>query len=59
MLTHEQYKEKQRRLEADAEDARKAYIRAKAVYDGICDEMRTLRIEWQEQQRAADGVTEK
>ncbi|MFE6520856.1 hypothetical protein [Streptomyces sp. NPDC057794] len=58
-MTREEYEEKQRRLEADAEDARKAYIRAKAVYDGICDDMRNLRIEWQEQQKAADRATEK
>lgn len=58
-MTREEYEEKQRRLEADAEDARKAYIRAKAVYDGICDDMRNLRIEWQEQQKAADRAAEK
>ncbi|MGW7630549.1 hypothetical protein ACWGKO_16665 [Streptomyces griseoincarnatus] len=58
-MTREEYEEKQRRLAADAEDARKAYIRAKAVYDGICDDMRNLRLEWQEQQKAADRVTEK
>ncbi|WP_158102056.1 hypothetical protein [Streptomyces glaucescens] len=58
-MTREEYEEKHRRLEADAEDARKAYIRAKTVYDGLCDDMRNLRIEWQEQQRAADRDTEK
>lgn len=59
IMTREEYEEKQRRLEVDAEDARKAYIRAKALYDGICDEMRNLRIEWHEQQKAADRATEK
>jgi hypothetical protein len=56
-MTREEYEEKQRRLKADAEDARKAYIQAKAVYDGICDEMRNLRIEWQEQQKTTDRDT--
>ncbi|MFJ3278508.1 hypothetical protein [Streptomyces halstedii] len=50
-MTPEEYEEKRRRLEADAVDAKKAYIRAKSVYDGICEEMRNLRIDWNEQQR--------
>ncbi|NUP15406.1 MAG: hypothetical protein HOZ81_04745 [Streptomyces sp.] len=50
-MTREEYEEKRRRLEADAEDARKTYIRAKSVYDGICDELRNLRIDWNEQQK--------
>ncbi|MFD8609745.1 hypothetical protein [Streptomyces sp. NPDC059631] len=58
-LTREEYEEQLRRLGDDAEDARKAYIRAKAHYDGICDQMRNLRIEWQEQQRATERATEK
>ncbi|MFJ6566665.1 hypothetical protein ACIQNU_04545 [Streptomyces sp. NPDC091292] len=52
-MTREEYEEKRRRLEADAEDAKKAYNRARAVYDGICDELRNLRIDWQEQERAS------
>jgi hypothetical protein len=59
-MTRDEYEERQRRLADDAEDARQAYIRAKALYDGICDDMRKLRIEWQEQQKAAaDHATEK
>ncbi|MEU4051256.1 hypothetical protein AB0F09_18915 [Streptomyces olivaceus] len=58
-MTEEEYEERKRRLSADAEAARKAHIQAKALYDGICDEMRNLRIEWQEQQRSVDPTTEK
>ncbi len=58
-MTREEYETKQRRLQADAEDARKAYIQAKAVYDSICDQMRNLRIDWQEQQKTADRADEK
>ncbi|MFD6496763.1 hypothetical protein [Streptomyces sp. NPDC060188] len=50
-MTREEYEEKRRRLEADAVDAKKTYIRAKSVYDGICDELRNLRVEWNEQGR--------
>ncbi|MGW4222971.1 hypothetical protein ACWEG1_05890 [Streptomyces bauhiniae] len=53
-MTKDEYEDQKRRLEANAEDARKAYIRAKALYDDICDNMRNLRLEWQEQQKAAD-----
>lgn len=50
-MTREEYEEQYRRLEADAADAKKAYIRAKALYDGICDDLRNLRVDWNEQQR--------
>lgn len=49
-MTREEYEEKRRRLEADAEDAKKTYIRAKAVYDTICEDLRDLHLDWQEQQ---------
>lgn len=52
-MTREEYEERRRRLEADAADAKKAYVRAKSAYDGITDELRNLRIDWQEQQKAA------
>ena len=52
-MTREEYEEKRRRLEADAVDAKKAYVRAKSIYDGITDELRNLRIDWQEQQEEA------
>lgn len=52
-MTREEYEERRRRLEADAADAKKAYIRAKSVYDGICDELRNLRVDWNEQQKEA------
>ena len=57
-MTRDEYEEKRRRLEADAADAKKTYIRAKSAYEGICEELRNLRIDWQEQQ-AADRDTEK
>jgi hypothetical protein len=59
-VTREECEEKRRRLEADAEDAKKTYIRAKSVYDGICDELRNLRVDWQEQERQhPDRIDEK
>ncbi|NED31088.1 hypothetical protein [Streptomyces sp. SID8499] len=51
-LTQEEYEEKRRRLEADAESARKALNRARAVYDRVCTDLTNLRYEWQEQQAA-------
>lgn len=39
--------ERERRLKADAEDARKALNRARARYDGLCDELRDLHLERQ------------
>lgn len=50
-MTREEYEEKRRRLEEDAADAKKTYIRAKSVYDGICDELRNLRVDWNQQQK--------
>lgn len=50
-MTRDEYETQQRRLAADTEAARQTYIRAKAVYDRLCDEQRDLRIAWQEQQR--------
>ncbi|MFE9252902.1 hypothetical protein [Streptomyces sp. NPDC007088] len=58
-MTPEEYEAMMRRLKADAENARKAYIRARGIYDGICNDMRNLRVEWQAQQDAADPTTEK
>lgn len=57
-MTREEYEEKRRRLEADAADAKAAYNRARVLYDGICDELRNLRIDWQEQQKT-DRTAEK
>jgi hypothetical protein len=51
-MTREEYEEKRRRLEADAEDAKKTYVRAKSVYDKISNELRDLRVAWNEQQKA-------
>lgn len=50
-MNREEYEEKRRRLEEDAADARKTLNRARAVYDGICDELRNLRVEWQKQEK--------
>jgi hypothetical protein len=47
-VTPEEYEEQYRRLEADAADAKKTLNRARATYDGICEELRNLRIDWNE-----------
>jgi len=50
-MTEQEYEQKQRELSERAEEARKVYLDAKASYDKICDQMRNLRIEWQEANR--------
>jgi hypothetical protein len=55
-VTKEEYEQKQQELSEQAEVARKAYLDAKGVYDKICDQMRNLRIEFREQQKADRGV---
>ena len=50
-LTPDEYEARKRRLEADAEDAKKALQNAKARYDAICEELRNLRIDYREQQQ--------
>lgn len=50
-MTREEYEAPYRRLEENAADAKKAYIRAKSLYDGICEDLRNLRVDWNEQQR--------
>ena len=52
-MTEEEYNAQRRRLEADISDAKKAYNAALARYDGLCDDLRNLRIDWQEQQKKA------
>jgi hypothetical protein len=54
-MTEKEYENQKRRLEADAEDARKTLVRAKGVYDGICNDLRELRLEWREQQKRTSG----
>ncbi|RPK56268.1 hypothetical protein EES43_24810 [Streptomyces sp. ADI96-02] len=56
-MTPEEHEEKRRRLEADVADAKKTLNRARSVYDGICEELRNLRIDWNEQ-RNAKPITE-
>ena len=51
-MTREEYEEQRRRIEADIADAKKAYIAARSRYDGLCEDLRNLRIDWQEQQQA-------
>jgi hypothetical protein len=53
-LTSDEYEARRRRLEADAADAKKTLQNARARYEQICEELRNLRIDWQEQQRTAD-----
>ncbi|MDX2794627.1 hypothetical protein [Streptomyces scabiei] len=49
-MTRDEYEAKKRRLEADIEDARKAFVRARGLYDQLCDEARDLRWQWRQQQ---------
>ena len=50
-MTKDEYENRQRRLSADIEDARKALVLAQARFDDLCRDSRALRIEWQEQER--------
>lgn len=50
-MTREEYEEQMRRLEANAEDARKALQRAQANFDSICEEMAGLRYQWRQQEK--------
>lgn len=52
-ISEEEYEAKRERLEADVEDARKAHVRARSRYEQLSDELRNLRLDWQEQQRTA------
>lgn len=52
-MTREEYEDQRRRLEADAEDARKTVVNARANYERICDELNELRCAWRDQQRDA------
>lgn len=54
-MTPEEYEDRRRRLEADAEDAKKALWNARAHYEQICEELRNLRIDYREQQRNASN----
>ena len=57
-LTEEEYEERQRRLEEDIEDARKAFNAARSRWDQLCEEARELRYQWR-QQKTADRATER
>ncbi|MFJ6729385.1 hypothetical protein ACIQPQ_31235 [Streptomyces sp. NPDC091281] len=50
-MTRDEYEAQRRRLEADAEDARNTLNRARVTYDTICNQLRALRIEWNEQEK--------
>jgi hypothetical protein len=50
-LTDAEFDERERRLRADAEDARQTLNRARAHYEQLCDELRDLRIARREQQK--------
>jgi hypothetical protein len=58
-MTREEYEEQQRRLDAEIEDARKAFNAARSRWDQLCEDARDLRYQWREQQKAADRATEK
>lgn len=51
-LTADEYETRMWRLKENAESARVALNNARAYYDGLCDEMRNLRITYREQQAA-------
>ncbi|MBI0293271.1 hypothetical protein JBE04_01850 [Streptomyces sp. PRKS01-29] len=55
-MTLEEYEEQQRRLSEDIEDARQALNLARSRYERLCEKSRNLRIEWQEQQKAAKAT---
>jgi hypothetical protein len=50
-MTQAEYEDRRRRLEADAADAKKTLNNARARYEQITNELRDMRILWQEQQR--------
>jgi predicted nucleic acid-binding Zn-ribbon protein len=52
-VTREEYDDRMRRLEANAEDARKSLQRAQANFDSICEEMAALRHQWRHQEQEA------
>ncbi|NJA56738.1 hypothetical protein [Streptomyces sp. NEAU-H3] len=52
-MTPEEYETQKRRLEANAEDARKTLVRAQSRFDALRSELRELRFAWQEQQANA------
>ena len=53
-MTRDEYEQQQQRLEADIEDARKAFVTARARYDQLCEDARELRWRWQQQNRPAE-----
>lgn len=53
MMTTAEYEARMTRLAADAESARVAFNNARVYYEGLCDEMRMLRITRQEELAAA------
>ena len=57
-MTREEYEERQQRLAADIDDARKTLQNAKSRFDQLCEEARNLREDWQEQQRRANTLKE-
>ncbi|MFF9787217.1 hypothetical protein [Streptomyces nigrescens] len=57
-MTDGEYEERKRRLEVDIEDARKAFVKARARYDQLCEDARELRYQWREQQKTIDRATE-
>ncbi|MFB6568249.1 hypothetical protein [Streptomyces noursei] len=58
-MTREEYEEQKQHIEAEAEEARQEFVRARKRYDQLCEHARELRRQWQEQQKAADRFDEK
>lgn len=50
-MTREEYEGQRRRLQADAELARRGLVEARGRYEDICAELADLRYAWQDQER--------
>lgn len=52
-MTKDEYEARQRRMNADIEDARKALVLAQARFDDLCRDAQGLRLDWNAQQKAS------
>ncbi|MYV77811.1 hypothetical protein GT352_28340 [Streptomyces sp. SID1046] len=52
-MTKDEYEARQRRLNADIEDARKALVLAQSRFDELCRDSLLLRLEYARQQKAS------
>ncbi|MFG2913313.1 hypothetical protein ACGF0D_10540 [Kitasatospora sp. NPDC048298] len=56
-LTAEQWNERERRLDADIEDARKALNLARDHFDRLCEERREMRYQRRQQLATTEETT--